>query len=595
MNFKDKIQKNPIFGELKFNLKQGNSLLGHFLHPSDLINHLTKNELDLDYLERHQLTDVDLEYPLFHWFFEFEEVLADNNGFNIILTNPPYIGESGNKILFRTYGKALPEYYEGKADLWYYFLQRSIDLLSDNGYCSFIAPNYWVTASGASKLRSRLSSEVSLIRYINFNQNLVFNSAQGVHINILILKKDYSPDFNVSCTIFNKQIPPSKLVESIPHHPSFFLKQRELIFEDWDPYFHFIPNPQRKLIEYIISKCVKLKNNGFSVKEGIVTGMNTISGRQISRHNLSPSEKGKGVFILDINNPDDARYIESLSTHEKSILKPFYKNSDIKKYYSSISTVKRIQYVNRNSINIADYPRVESFLNSYRELLIHSLDNPPYINRPRNPLMFSSPKLITPQRSISNMFAFNSHDWYAGQDVYYILHEENNIRLLKTLLIILNSKLAYFWFYWMGKRKGNQLELFSEPLGFFPIPSIKENPFPELADILLQLTRIQKQANSPQVDHLLDFFREIAEMVAFEYFFAILIYEREKNLPKYPLITSVKGIFNKKDITKMNIIDLVTICNNFSQTIQNNDDIGHYMKKIANFEFVKIIEKANLF
>ncbi|MHA1332305.1 MAG: TaqI-like C-terminal specificity domain-containing protein, partial [Candidatus Hodarchaeales archaeon] len=120
---------------------------------------------------------------------------------------------------------------------------------------------------------------------------------------------------------------------------------------------------------------------------------------------------------------------------------------------------------------IKELPNIKKHLELYSTIIENTLDYPPYLNRPRDSTIFQSPKIITRQRSRKNCFAYNAYDWFAAQDVYYIRYSESldESNVLKALTVILNSDLAYFWLFWMGKRKGHQLELFGEPLDHFPI------------------------------------------------------------------------------------------------------------------------------
>jgi adenine-specific DNA-methyltransferase len=86
----------------------------------------------------------------------------------------------------------------------------------------------------------------------------------------------------------------------------------------------------------------------------------------------------------------------------------------------------------------------------------------------RDEELFGSPKIVSPQRSYRNTFAFNDVPWYASADVYYICPEAEQIDI-KFLLGVLNSRLIFFWLYWRGKRKGEMLELYQKPLSEIPI------------------------------------------------------------------------------------------------------------------------------
>lgn len=54
--------------------------------------------------------------------FDPEWMFGVKDGFDIIITNPPYIGEKGHKEIFREIKQGtLGKYYQGKMDLFYFF------------------------------------------------------------------------------------------------------------------------------------------------------------------------------------------------------------------------------------------------------------------------------------------------------------------------------------------------------------------------------------------------------------------------------------------------------------------------------------------
>ncbi|MFX0085078.1 MAG: Eco57I restriction-modification methylase domain-containing protein, partial [Candidatus Hodarchaeota archaeon] len=390
---------------ISFNLKCGNSLIGFIYFPQEPVIrqlHLdkyfpeinkTNNDILLEdvkllmrkdghFIEREQIYydlfskfntlfsqkyDIEL-YRLkklnpLHWCLEFPHIFINKEGFNIIIANPPYLGESGNKNLFRDLSLCLDSYYEGKIDLWYLFLHRSLDLLTSEAYLSFITSNYWITASGAEKLRSRILSQTSIVNYVNFGENKAFSNAQGVHTNIFTLKKVNTPNPNIKVTLFMKNYPIStNLITKLDKQLNFKTDQTKIIFKDWDSYFHFLPEEYRVIFEYIISNSVMLKNEGFYTKEGIVTGLNNITTRQIRKYNLSEDLKGVGVFILNEKDERDLYLINTFNEEELALLKPFYKNSDIQRFSTAIRSHKKILYLNRNTVNLDNLPNIKKHL-----------------------------------------------------------------------------------------------------------------------------------------------------------------------------------------------------------------------------------------
>ena len=102
------------------------------------------------------------------------------------------------------------------------------------------------------------------------------------------------------------------------------------------------------------------------------------------------------------------------------------------------------------------------------------------IHRPRETFLFEpGEKLVTPYRCRVNRFAYTTRQVYGGGDLFFLLPKsEPYPRLsLKYLGAVLNSKLMYFWLWHQGKRKGDLLELYAQPLMEIPIR------FPEESEI----------------------------------------------------------------------------------------------------------------
>ena len=131
----------------------------------------------------------------------------------------------------------------------------------------------------------------------------------------------------------------------------------------------------------------------------------------------------------------------------------------------------------------------------------------------RDEKTFSGPKIICPQRSYENTFAYNELEWFASADVYFITQKDNSINL-KYVLALLNSKLYYLWLYHRGKRKGEMLEIFYTPLSEVPIKKISTNeqgPFISLVDKIQSITKDEdyllnctKQAKVRQYERQID-------------------------------------------------------------------------------------------
>ena len=104
---------------------------------------------------------------------------------------------------------------------------------------------------------------------------------------------------------------------------------------------------------------------------------------------------------------------------EYSYLKPFFKNSDVGKYYTNLSHEREVIYINKQRDNIEDLPNIKNHLNDFKSIIEKASDNAPYLHRPKN-IDFENEKIVCPQRSKTNVFGYNFIPWYASADVYFI-------------------------------------------------------------------------------------------------------------------------------------------------------------------------------
>jgi adenine-specific DNA-methyltransferase len=518
-------------------------------------------------LENWELLTIPLKNIQKRDFLHESSLEAISKKYNIIIANPPYKGESGNKKQFRQLNTtSLSKYYEAKMDLWYFFFHRAIDISEERAIITFIASNYWLTASGASKLRKRIMS-YHLVQLIDFKNQKVFSNAQGIHTNIITIKK--LKDSNKKVFYVNFSLNEYNCQTNLEHQlekslNSYCIDQKKLKM-DWDDYLHFLPPVHSLILDQITKNAQKITDSNFYVKQGLITGLNKITNKYAKRYNFSQAFVNNGVFILDKKHKTDAELIRSLNDKERSFLKPFYKNSDIRAYFAKTKTDYFVLYLNKRYIKVLDeYPNIKNHLDKYTSVLKESSDNAPYLHRPRENF-FSKPKLCCPQRTIRNEFGISFNEWFAAQDVYFILEKNDDIKKLKRLSGFLNSKLAYFWFSLMGKKKGNALELFSEPLELFPLKQFDKYPIEVIVDVVI----MSKKDNCHQKNEIKQFFEKtLLNAIVYDCYLQIT--------NDFELILRNLGEFSLKDISKL-----------YTSVKQSFDE---YLLKVYSNEQVKKIE-----
>ena len=95
-------------------------------------------------------------------FFDPEWMFGFQQGFDIVIGNPPYVRQEAikdDKPRFK------PHYatYNGTADLYVYFYERSFQLLKPGGCLSFITSNKWFRAKYGTDLRQYMATHTTLL------------------------------------------------------------------------------------------------------------------------------------------------------------------------------------------------------------------------------------------------------------------------------------------------------------------------------------------------------------------------------------------------------------------------------------------------
>ena len=106
-----------------------------------------------------------------------------------------------------------------------------------------------------------------------------------------------------------------------------------------------------------------------NINQGVVSGCDYVSKRNAdSLPSNGDWELGDAIFVFDLDNPRDNRVVRGFSVGEKRLLRPFYKNSEIRRFSCSSSTTKRLLYIGRDINDLGKYPRVLEHLKKYRSI-----------------------------------------------------------------------------------------------------------------------------------------------------------------------------------------------------------------------------------
>ena len=343
--------------------------------------------------------------------------------YSIILGNPPYIGEKNNREIFTEiiesdFGK---KHKEGKMDYLYFFIEKGIEILEDKGILTYITTNYWLKADYAKKLRAYIQEEGRFFYVEDINKS-VFKKALGQHNMIFTIIKGNNENL-----LYVKE-----KKSYISDNSLIFAENGKIVLAEKE-HLQFFKNYLKKS-NYFLGELL-------NINQGVVSGCDK-------------------AFVYD-------EYREEYSNY----LKAFYKSSDINGYSLNLDNRYWILYLDRDS-KIDD--SLEKELEEYKERLFKRREAKNgriewyQLQWSRKKEIFTQEKIVGKQRGAKSLFSYSDGEFFGSADIYY-LSVKNRETNLFYILGYLNSSSFFEWFYYNGKRKGEDLELYATPLKETPI------------------------------------------------------------------------------------------------------------------------------
>jgi adenine-specific DNA-methyltransferase len=465
-----------ILPNLTNNIKCGNSLIG-----TEILT--TKLDLDLDHERKLNPFNFELAFPK----------VFKKGGFDALVGNPPYVKEYTEREAFENIklGK-LHKYYQGKMDLWYFFICYGIDILKENGLLGYIAPNNWVSNAGASILRNKVIKDSQIVSLIDFNDFMVFKDASIQTMIINLQKSKINDKYTFYQQVFNvKKANEIDVINDLEkHHNNISLITNPKIERKKciDTFLKFDNDTDTIILDKISSRRNFELDEKIEVAQGIVAPQDFVNKKSQEILNNTVSI-GAGVFVLSNDELSDLK----LPVFELNLIKPYYTSEDFDKYYVKRKNTKWIIYTDSSfkDINrINNYPNIKSHLDKFKDII--TSDNKPYgLHRARNSDFFTNEKIVSIRKCITPTFTYSENDCFVSQTFNIIKSKRIN---LKYLTAILNSSLIKYWLLKKGKMQGSIYQIDKEPLLQIPIhktgDKILENKIVALVD---QMMHIKKQ------------------------------------------------------------------------------------------------------
>lgn len=511
----------------------GEGIFLKFLLKNNLLE-ITAYEMDINLKEK-----LLKSYPNVQ--FRFENFLGSdpNKKFDLIIGNPPYLGQNYNAEVFQEYVREIPfcaKYFVGNMDLFYFFIHLGIEKLNPGGFLSFITTNYWITKSkktGIKLLKPHVLEECFLVQYIDISHLKVFKGAKGQHNSIVVLQKKTEQEkiqkinkkieiihlfgtnrYNQKDKSFNEEI--FKILARkgnssyINRYTSALTNNDLRKDESWNLIY---PKAVQAIVNKIENFCkiegkTTLLKDYFVIRNGLILIKDSIF--------ILSEEKQIKIKDNDFFIHVDGEFLK-LTELEKIRLKKINKSKSIKPYgsdqndyvgyviyfnkdeFKPQTSLKRIDLLRKKYPNLAKY--LQQYEEELKEILINAKENPNNFHFPRRgafirqfegedkenlidlePLYDKAEKIFFKFISKENIFGYSNISYYATSDTYFLWPQvvDKKIDYL-FILAYLNSKLIYFLFKAKNisvKRSKTKLEQ------GLPIPNIKNFEIKEKKSIM---------------------------------------------------------------------------------------------------------------
>jgi type I restriction-modification system DNA methylase subunit len=449
----------------------------------------------------------------FDWKARFRKIVVEEDGFDIIIGNPPYVRiqtlpKDHVDFFNENYASATVNY-----DIYTLFVERGLQLLKPGGILGFILPHKFFQAAYGQGLRKLISGQSALMEVVNFRDNQIFEGA-STYTCLLFLQKGKERTFKYSEVA--KLGDPEKQLQIIREHEEYEddrmrigkISKKQVTEAPW----RFSFGEEAVLIEKIMSMGLPLEE----VTERIFQGLKTSADK---------------IYILDVIERKK-KSIKAHSAHlardvelDPDLLRPLIKGGQMRRYFIaetekvilfpySGSELMDKNYLKGNLLKTWGYlTECKKYLED-RENGRMKGDNWYAYIYPKSLDKFDFPKIITPDIAASASYCYDSKGQYyfsgGAAGGYGILPKEDINP--KYLLALLNSRLVDWFHHQASTRfRGGYFSYESRFIKKLPIRTIDFNNPKEtkqhddvvkLVDVMLDLRKREQTAKGHELELL---------------------------------------------------------------------------------------------
>jgi len=393
-----------VLPDLSANIKNGNSLIGS------------------DYFSGQMFPDMEemKQVRPFDWEKEFPEIMGDG-GFDAVIGNPPYVRMELFKEI-KDYLRSNYVAHDERTDLYVYFIERSVRLLSKRGLYGVIVANRWIRSKYGERLRKYLLNTVAFERIIDFGELPVFEQAATMPVIIILRRKldnfnllfSFTPPF--SKDVFKQITSGSFLLSQAEREYSLQIEQSRLSENSWK----LESSSSEALQQNLETKGIPLfEYVGGKILYGIKTGL-------------------VEAFVINKETRDKLVKKNPKADH---VIKPYVVGDNVRKYHIRENNLYLIYTY--HGIDMADCENVIEYLNQFKSKLEKRATKQKWyeLQQPQRKYseFYEMPKIIYPDIAKESRFAFDESGIYPADTTFIIPKKDF------YLLGLLNSKLIFFY------------------------------------------------------------------------------------------------------------------------------------------------------
>ena len=469
--------------------------------------------------------------------FDAELMFGIQNGFDIVIGNPPYLRVQGlDEKDKKEYAKRFQS-ATGAYDLYVLFTEKGLELLNSKGILNFIQPDKWVNASLGKGLRKITANHIA--KLISFKHHQVFNAS--TYSSLLWITKEKQ-----------QQMLYAELDRDLPDNNDLNNWLRNLNADDFtannnenlsEEAWVFTKPEASKILKKLAKQSRKVKDVFEKIFQGIATSKDDVYFLENCRE--------EGDFIVGYSKSSD----EEVKI-EKGILKPLLKGDNVhrwenlklenyvifpyhvesKEYQNEVSLMPEKFIVDNFELGLRYLKNNE---NSLRMREKGNFDNEQWYQFSRNQgIRFEGkPKLLCRDICQKSQFTFDeAGSFYTTTTVYGYIKYPHIKEDYKFFLAILNSSITwYFMQNTSAVLSGGYYRYMPRYIAELPIPKIpadQQKPLVQLVDYILFIKKqpfyTSTDLNFAEERLMSNFFENLIDALVYELYFPEELHEAKK-------------------------------------------------------------------